>query len=953
MAASLCAHVGVLLQYIPAVTLSTLTDMSLMARALIRQLLFAGCWLFACGVVGASEAKVLRLGVLAFQGKPIAERQWAATAEHMAAALAPRGVELLPLTYDEINAAIVEQKLDLVLTNPEHYVALQKAFGLRPLATLATRIDGKPYETFGGVMFARAGTPIRRLEDVRGQRVAAVGLFSLGGFLAQARELNRVKIDLRSRDVASLTFTGVPHDLVVQAVLKEEADVGMVRAGVLEAMAKRGELDLDKIQVIHPNTQDPFPYRLSTELYPEWPLAVLPHVPGLLAKDIMNIALQIAPDDVAAVKGRYHGFTPVADYSTVSDLMSELRIVPRVDKRRVWADLWAEHQVLIVAALLGATGLLLVLLGYLAVQVRRQRRLTALYEKGKADLGVTATAFNSPVGLIVTDHTTRILKANQAVCDLLGFAESQLLGQTTRFIRSEDTPPKTIGQMWSQLQSKGLWRGEVDCRHADGRAIPCMVSIKAVKLQGQTSGFVASFTDLTEQKQTEQAMRHLAFYDSLTQLPNRRLFLQELQQAALVPASVGGSLGALICIDLDHFKLLNDTHGHDFGDQLLSLLADRLGQVVPDSALLARLGGDEFVVLVRDLPDDAGQALGLAMGLANSLHDVMLQPAPLRITDEPGAVKSIIYHCTGSVGVALFGSQVETPADILKRADLAMYQAKHAGRNAVRAFDVSVQLAMQRRGVLSADLSGALMRGELSAHFQLQTDAAGQPVGAEMLMRWFHPVHGQVSPAEFIPLAEESGAIVDMGNWGLVTACRTLAEWAHKPGFETLTLSVNISPRQFMENDFTRRLAAVLGSTGAPADKLVLEVTEGIVMANADEVIATMHQVCDLGVSFSVDDFGTGYSSLSYLQRLPLREVKIDKAFVGDMTYNPGSEAIVRAILALAHSLGLVVVSEGVETPEQQRMLARMGCDEFQGYLLGRPAMLATFEAHVRTRLAG
>ncbi|MFY7905246.1 MAG: putative bifunctional diguanylate cyclase/phosphodiesterase, partial [Burkholderiaceae bacterium] len=241
-----------------------------------------------------------------------------------------------------------------------------------------------------------------------------------------------------------------------------------------------------------------------------------------------------------------------------------------------------------------------------------------------------------------------------------------------------------------------------------------------------------------------------------------------------------------------------------------------------------------------------------------------------------------------------------------------------------------------------ADLSGALLRGELSAHFQLQTNASGQPVGAEMLMRWFHPVHGQVSPAEFIPLAEESGAIVEMGEWGLVTACRTLADWSRQPGFESLTLSVNISPRQFTETDFATRLAAVLGSTGAPADKLVLEVTEGIVTANADEVIATMLQVCELGVSFSVDDFGTGYSSLSYLQRLPLREVKIDKAFVGDMMYNSGSEAIVRAILALAHSLGLVVVSEGVETPEQHHMLARMGCDEFQGYLLGRPAMLAT-----------
>lgn len=923
------------------------------ALSRVKRFVFIGLVMLCCGRSVAADGSVLRLGVLAFQGKAVAEKQWTATAEHLTVALKPRRVELFALTYDEINAAIAEGKIDLVLTNPEHYVALQRAFGVRPLVTLVSRIDGKPYETFGGVMFTRVGTGIRRLEDIRGQKVAAVGLFSLGGFLAQARELNRIGVDLRSRDVASLRFTGVPHDLVVQAVLKEEADVGMVRAGVLEAMASRGELDLNKIRVIHPNTHDPFPYRLSTQLYPEWPLAVLPHVPGLLAKDIMQAAMQIAPDDAAAATGRYHGFAPVADYSPVADLMSELRIVPKVDKRRLWVDLWEEHQVPIVAGLSGVTGLLLVLIGYLVVQVRRQRSLTALYEKSQADIGVTATAFNSPVGLIVTDQASRILKANEAVCDLLGCAESDLLGHTTRSIRFEGTPPRTIAQMWSQLQADGVWRGEMACRHASGHAIPCMVSIRAVTLLGQSSGFVASFTDLSEQKQAEHDMRRLAYFDSLTQLPNRRMFLEELQQAAARSAPGGGALGALICIDLDHFKLLNDTHGHDFGDQLLVLLADRLGHVLPESALLARLGGDEFVVLVREMPAEADTALDMAMALADRLHDVMLQPVPLHISDEPTAGSGIIYHCTGSVGVTLFGPQAETPADILKRADLAMYQAKHAGRNAVRAFDRSVQLATLRRGVLSADLSGALLRGELSAHFQLQTNASGQPVGAEMLMRWFHPVHGQVSPAEFIPLAEESGAIVDMGEWGLVTACRTLADWSRQPGFESLTLSVNISPRQFTETDFATRLAAVLGSTGAPADKLVLEVTEGIVMANADEVIATMLQVCELGVSFSVDDFGTGYSSLSYLQRLPLREVKIDKAFVGDMMYNSGSEAIVRAILALAHSLGLVVVSEGVETPEQHHMLARMGCDEFQGYLLGRPAMLATFEAHVRARLTG
>ena len=911
-------------------------------------------WL-ACGMAMAADDAVLRLGVLAFQGKSQTVAQWTETARFLSTELAPRRVELQALTYDEINAGIAEKQLDLVFSNPEHFVSLQKAFGLRPLATLATRIDGRPHEAFGGVIFTRTNTKLQRLEDIRGQKVAAVGLYSLGGFLAQARELNRIKIDLRSRDVASLQFTGVPHDLVVQAVLKEDADVGMVRAGVLEAMAARGELDLASIRVIHANTRDAFPYRLSTDLYPDWPLAVLPHVSGLLAKDIMLAAQRIEPTDPAALKGRYHGFLPVADYSSVSALMSELRIFPNVDKRRVWVDFWHEYEDAIVTGLVVLGLALLVLVLYLVAHIRRQRRLTDLYKRSQDDLLVTATAFNSPVGLLVTDPDTRIIKANPAFCELLGYTEPMLLGQTTRMLRTAQTPDETISALWAQLQTTGLWRGEMYCSHQDGHALPCMVSVKALTQADQFGGFVASFTDLTVQKQTELAIRQLAYFDSLTGLPNRRMCLEQLEQAVSAASArnhVSSSLGALIFIDLDHFKLLNDTHGHEFGDQLLTLIAQRLTDALPDeAATVARMGGDEFVVMLTDLAGIETQALAAAMAMAEKLHLAMLKPCSLRVTDGPGAVKHLTYHCTGSVGVTLFGTHAETMTEVLKRADLAMYQAKHAGRNAVRAFEVSVQLAMQRKGVLSADLSGALSRGELSLHYQLQTDANGRSAGAEVLLRWFHPIHGQVGPVEFIPLAEESGAIVDIGDWILTTACKTLADWAGRPAFSGLSLSVNISPRQFIEKDFVARLQSTLAKTGAPASMLMLEVTEGIVMQNTDQVIQAMHELCDLGISFSVDDFGTGYSSLSYLQRLPLRQVKIDKAFVHDVTYNDSSASIVRAILALAHSLKLTVVSEGVETPEQRQLLADMGCDEFQGYLLGRPAMLSTFEAAVLARV--
>lgn len=916
-----------------------------------RMLVAVLLWLSG-GMALSAEDQVLRLGVLAFQGKSVTEAKWTETARYLSLELAPRRVELQALTYDEINAGVAEKKLDLVFSNSEHFVALQRAFGLRPLATLATKIDGRPYETFGGVIFTRTNTSVQRLEDIRGQKVAAVGLYSLGGFLAQARELSRIKIDLRSRDVKDLQFTGVPHDLAVQAVMKEDADVGMVRAGVLEAMAARGELDLSKIRVIHPIRTEDFPYRLSTDLYPEWPLAVLPHVSGLLARDIMLAVQRISPTDPAAVKGGYHGFLPVADYSPVSALMNELRIFPKVDKQRVWADLWREYDQPIVMGLSAFSLALLLLLVHFVFQIRRQRRLTNLYRQSQEDLQVTATAFNSPVGLIVTDAEVRIVKANPAICELLGYQEADLLGETTQLFRVADAPTATLRAIWAQLQSSGLWRGEVLCKHRAGQALPCMVSVKALSQAGQVTGYVASFTDLSVLKQAELAMRKLAYFDTLTGLPNRRMFLEQLEQVLRMTGATSptGGLGALMFIDLDHFKILNDTHGHEFGDQLLVQIAQRLTDALPSDATVARMGGDEFVITFKGLPDGEDQALAQAMVMAERLHQTMLKPCLLRVSDEPGANKLITYHCTGSVGVTLFGAHAETMSEVLKRADLAMYQAKHAGRNAVCAYEVSVQLSMQRKGVLSADLGGALSRGELSVHYQLQTDAQGMPVGAEVLLRWFHPIHGQVSPVEFIPLAEDSGAIVEIGEWILTAACRTLADWARRPAFRDLTLSVNISPRQFTEKDFVDRLHNLLHKTEARPEKLVLEVTEGIVMMNADQVIQKMRELCELGLTFSVDDFGTGFSSLSYLQRLPLRQVKIDKAFVHDLTYNASSESIVRAILALGHSLNLIVVSEGVETPEQKQLLVDLGCDEFQGYLLGRPAMLTTFEAGVLAR---
>jgi len=884
------------------------------------------------------------MGVLAFVGKDAAQAQWQETAAYLSKQLAPRVFEVVPLTYEEINAEVQQKRLDLVFTNPEHFVALQRAFAIRSLVTQASIIDGKPYDVFASAIFTLQSSGIRELEQVRGKRVSAVGLYSLGGFLSGAHVLLKNGLDVRSRDVASLEFTGIPHQNVVREVLQGRADVGLVRAGVLESMVAKGEVNLADIRVLNAVAGGAFPYAHSTPLMPEWPVAALPHLSGFLAKDITLALLALRPQDGAARAARIHGFLPSADYTPVETLMRELKVFPKVDDRTVWRDLWQEHEEAIEAGVLTIALGVATVAAYLWRQNRRLKHMGQLVEAAQQNLELTATAFSSQVGLIVTDADTRILRANGAICEMLGRLEAELLGQSTLMLRSGEAPDGFIRRLWLQLETTGHWKGEIPCLHAQGHSVPCLVTIKATAIGGQQRGFVASFADLTQQKKTEAEISQLAYYDTLTGIPNRRLFLQELEQSLEAVPSGGGSLGALLFIDLDHFKVLNDTHGHVFGDQLLQQIAQRLQGAMTQSGMLARLGGDEFVIMLTGLPRQEDQALEQAMAVAERMHHLMLRPYRLHVALAPGASKELAYHCSGSVGVSLFGTQPEPVVEVMKRADVAMYQAKQAGRNAVRAYEASVQMSLRRKGILSADLSDALVRGELAVHYQLQTDASGRPMGAECLLRWNHPVHGQVSPMEFIPLAEESGAIIDMGDWILAAACQTLAEWAHQPAFSGLSLSINVSPRQMIEAHFVERIQHWLDETGAQAHLLLLEITEGIVLHNADKVIDQMHRLCQLGLGFSVDDFGTGYSSMSYLQRLPLKQVKIDKAFVRDVTYNSGSEAIVRAILALSHAMKLKVVSEGVETLEQRKLLVALGCDQLQGYLLGRPVERAVFE---------
>jgi diguanylate cyclase (GGDEF)-like protein/PAS domain S-box-containing protein len=580
-------------------------------------------------------------------------------------------------------------------------------------------------------------------------------------------------------------------------------------------------------------------------------------------------------------------------------------------------------------------------------QNRRLQQITLKYHEAALSLSIAATAFESQQGLLVADANARLLRANGAFLQMTAYREDEVIGTNISLFNSDRQEPRFLARLYAHLTTSQVWSGEVWCRRKDGTSVQCLTTVTAVlDDDGDAVRYVGAFTDVTDCKKVEAEVRQLAFYDTVTELPNRRLFLDRLRQAVLA-CTRNDTRGAVFFIDLDHFKTLNDTHGHAVGDELLRQVALRLGRVLRSSDTLARLGGDEFVVMLTNLDPDPMLACTQASGVAQTMLERLRQPFRLRcvpIDDEPIDDELLTYICSASIGVTLFGEVEASIDEIMLRADAAMYQSKRGGRDAVSHFDPALQLALTERSQLSTDLHQALTLRELSLHYQLQTDANCRAVGAEVLLRWTHPERGAVPPDVFIPIAEESGKIVAMGYWVLQSACETLVRWAKDPATEALELAVNLSPRQFTQPDFPAQLERLLARTGANPKRLMLEITEGLIVGQTEPAIQKMLAICALGVSFSIDDFGTGYSSLAYLQRLPLRQLKIDRAFVRDLADNPNDQAIVRTILSLGKSLGLQVVAEGVETAAQQTRLADAGCDVLQGYLLGKPMPLGDFE---------
>lgn len=582
---------------------------------------------------------------------------------------------------------------------------------------------------------------------------------------------------------------------------------------------------------------------------------------------------------------------------------------------------------------------------YVVGLAMEHQRTDAQLRAGQASLRESALRTraildNMADGVVTFDATGTIESFNKAASTMFGYPAVAVIGSDIATL----TPPTrhaeyapmlrqmvsldTLGAESLQLEFEGLRR--------NGTVFPMAVSVSRLAGEGRVLG-IGILRDITQSRQNDEEIRRLAFYDPLTELPNRRLLMDRLKQA-LATSTRNGTHGAVMFLDLDHFKQLNDTLGHEMGDVLLREVARRLKACVREVDSVARLGGDEFVVLMEAMSDDPQEAAMQAEAIALKV---------LASLGQPYALGEHSHTSTPSIGIVVFLAQEHSLEDLLRKADVAMYQAKTAGRNTVRFFDPITQAAIDAQAELERDMRRGLDAQEFLLHYQPQVNGRGVTVGNEALVRWKHHRRGMVQPAEFIPLAESTGLILPLGQWVLETACQQLVVWSTDPSTTRWTLSVNVSALQFAQPDFVNLVQLALEKTGANPLRLKLELTESMLVKDLEDIIEKMRAIKSFGVGFSLDDFGTGYSSLTYLKHLPLDQLKVDQSFVRDVLTDPSDAVIARTVVALGHSLGLTVIAEGVETAEQAEFLAGIGCDAFQGYYFGRPGVAAGSAAPV------
>lgn len=879
----------------------------------------------------AKQQKPYIFAILSFRAKETSRKQWQPLIDHLQHQLPDVPLQLRVYFYNELNAAVNNQEVDFVLTQPANYVLLTYRNQLSsPLASLINLEGSFATDKFGGVIFTRANNhQINDIQQLKGKVIATSDIQSLGSYQMQAFELLEHGINL-TKD-AKLLETGQPQTLAVEAVLSGKADVGFVRTGVLEHMAQQGKLEWHRIKLVSAQKFADFPFLTSTRLYPEWPVAAMPHVDRQVTAQVASALLAIPHHSPLTQSMAIAGFTIPGDYRTVDNLMRQLRIEPfnespMVTLRDIYHH-WSQELIALILILVSLMSFFILLL------YRRNRSLL----KAKRHLQANSEQLRklqlaveqSPESILITDLQGQITYINPAVEQITGYKAHELMGKNPRIFQSDQTEPNVYQQLWSAIKAGEVWQGEIINRRKSGEDYHVQVVIAPVNNDvGEPMAYLSIQRDISAQKDDQQRMQQLLYVDGLTGLGNRSKLIDTLDKQ--LQHHKDGLVGYLLLLNIDRFKWVNATHGVAFGDQLLVALAERLNTFIADSGIVVRLEGDKFALLLTT-SEQWRKDENWLFGWQNALQSLVT--APFKLGSE-----RINIHC--SMGITQIDanhhrSSIDIINTVIAQASTALKLAQKLGGNRLEPFKSEMSDRDLETHNIELELTSALKHHELRLFVQEQVDEQGKLVGAECLIRWRHPVKGLLAPFAFIGIAEQSDLIIKIGYWVIQDACRILAQ-AQQQGL-MISLSVNISPRHFLQPDFIDNTLAIVQAKGIKPSSLILEITESLFMENLDEVTQKMKQLKAMGFRFSIDDFGTGYSSLSYLKHLPIDELKIDRAFVTAMGEEGLSHSLVETIYAVATKMHLHIVAEGVETQAQSDMLKALPGIIQQGYYHSRP----------------